>query len=137
MQLCCLGLEVSFLFVSSAAAVILLSPGVWGGGANREVSGLELGNWLGSVKAKTMSGLLVFVGVKLLGLFRVGARELQHLEGDCILVAAVVLALNSPQRHSCQCPTFPPLPTGESKISAAALERNRKLTCRSRQHRCN
>ena len=31
----------------------------------------------------------------------------------------------------------PPLPAGESKISAAALERNRKLTCRSRQHRCN
>ena len=50
----------------------------------REVSGLELGNWLGSVKAKTMGGLLVFVGVKLLGLFSVEARELQHLEGDCL-----------------------------------------------------
>ena len=57
---------------------------VTGGVGTREVSGLELGNWLGSVKAKTMSGLLVFVGVKLLGLFRVGARELQHLEGDCL-----------------------------------------------------
>ena len=31
-----------------------------------------------------MGGLLVFVGVKLLGLFRVEARELQHLEGDCL-----------------------------------------------------
>ena len=55
-----------------------------GGVRTREVSGLELGNWLGSVKVKTMSGLLVFVGVKLLGLFRVEARELQHLEADCL-----------------------------------------------------
>ena len=30
-----------------------------------------------------MGGLLVFVCVKLLGLFRVEARELQHLEADC------------------------------------------------------
>ena len=48
------------------------------------MSGLELGNWLRSVKAKIMGGLLVFVGVKLLGLFRVEARELQHLEADCL-----------------------------------------------------
>ena len=31
-----------------------------------------------------MGGLLVFVGVKLLGLFRVEARELEHLEADCL-----------------------------------------------------
>ena len=81
MQLCCL--DVSFLFVSSAA-LILLSPEVGWGGANQGRSGLELGNWLGSVKAKIMGGLLVFVGVKLLGLFSVEARELQHLDGDCL-----------------------------------------------------
>ena len=58
-----------------------LTGGVGGGGVRtREVSGLELGNWLGSVKARTMGGLLVFVGVKFLGLFRVEARELQRLK---------------------------------------------------------
>ena len=35
LQLCCLDLEVSFLFVSSAAALILLSPGVGWGGASQ------------------------------------------------------------------------------------------------------
>ena len=54
LQLCCLGLEASFLFVSSAAALILLSPGAgWGG--NLERVGPGIGNFQG-LRAETYGG---------------------------------------------------------------------------------